>query len=111
MWLSLLVATLLLPAVVDCFASEAASAQTMPCCGESNCAPGHENKACISTTLPTDASQPVPEMRVSIPAPVVGALSHAEDDLDATVFKWIAFPNLIRHSPPDLYTLHLAFLI
>ena len=105
-------AALLLPAVVGCFIASSAQAQTMECCDQKACARGHQKQTCLSTTAPTGSSQAGPERRASVDTPLVGmgTVLPVTPENGASP----AFPQAERapqHSPPDLYTIHLALLI
>jgi hypothetical protein len=106
------VAALLLPAVAGCLMPAAAQAQTMDCCAKLNCARGHEKRTCFSTTAPTSSSQSAPESRTSLSAPLltVTDVPHMLASSSQT-FGSILRADAPQHSPPDLYTLHLALLI
>ena len=111
-WISLVAAALVLPAVVDCFASQPTNGQRMHCCDESNCAPGHQTRTCVSSTVPTDAAQSVPEVRASVIAPFTSASSQQiANDSNSTAATLIQLANAIKGSPPNLYSLHLVLLI
>lgn len=107
-----IVAGLMLPAVVGCLAPNAAQAQTMECCAQLECAQGHQGRVCFSTTSPAGGSQATPELRASLGAPSLDAISSLpvstlhQADLGSSGAS--AAP---QHSPLDLYTVHLALLI
>jgi hypothetical protein len=104
---------LLLPGIADCLTSAgAADAQTMRCCTQVSCAPGHQKQACFATTAPADGSRTAPEGRTSLVAPSVAAYLHAPAEaLIVVAFSSAGAADAPQHSPPELYTLHLALLI
>lgn len=104
---------LLLPAVSDCLLSAAAmDTQTMRCCAQLDCAPGHLKQTCFSTTPPADGSRTAPEGRTSLAAPSVAAdLQPPAEELIVLAFSPTGVADAPQHSPPELYTLHLALLI
>jgi hypothetical protein len=107
-----IVAGLMLPAVVGCLVPNAAQAQTMQCCAQLACARGHQEQACFSTTAPTGSSQSTPELRTSLMAPAFAAsVSLLPVVSDAAAFGSPGVAEAPQHSPPELYTLHLALLI
>jgi hypothetical protein len=106
------VVSLLLPATVVCLLPNMAQAQTMECCGQLGCPLGHRSKICQSTTAPTGSWQALPQLHDSLDAPswapdaAVPSTPHS-----AAAFIWADAAPAPEHSPPDLYTLHLALLI
>ena len=106
-----IVAGLMLPAVVGCLMPSAAQAQAMQCCAQLTCARGHQKQTCTSTTAPTGSSQLAPELRASVPAPVFATGMFAPSEAqNATAFGSASAAEAPQHSPPELYTLHLALL-
>jgi hypothetical protein len=107
-----IVAGLLLPAVVGCLAPSAAEAQTMQCCAQLTCAHGHEMPTCFSATAPTGSSQSTPERGASLVTPSFAAgMPLAPGAPDAAALGSASVVQAPQHSPPKLYTLHLALLI
>jgi len=107
-----IVAGLMLPAVVGCLMPSAARAQTMECCAQSACARSHQKQTCFSTTAPTGNLQSNPELRVSVMAPSVSTDACVPSQArKAAAFAEAAVASVPKHSPPELYTLHLALLI
>jgi hypothetical protein len=107
-----IVVGLMLPAVIGCLAPAATQAQTMTCCAQLSCAQGHQKQACFSTTAPTGSSQSTPELRASLIAPLLTAdVSAPLQAQDAAAFGAAHAADAPQHSPPELYTLHLALLI
>jgi hypothetical protein len=107
-----IVAGLILPAVLGCLMPAAAQAQTMQCCVQLTCVQGHQMQACCSTMAPTDSSQSTPQLRVSLTAPVLPTDARVSSEVqNAVAFGSAAVTSTPQHSPPELYTLHLALLI
>lgn len=106
------VAGLILPAVVGCLMPSAARAQTMECCAQLSCTQGHQKQTCFSTTAPTGSLQTAPQARVSLemPALVTGAAAPVPPR-DVAAGGSTEAAEASQHSPPELYTLHLALLI
>lgn len=103
---------LLLPAISDCLTLAAADAHTMQCCAQSSCAPGHQKQTCFSTTAPLQGSRTAPEARTSLTAPSLTADLHAPaENQIVAAFSAAGVAEAPQHSPPELYTLHLALLI
>lgn len=103
---------LLLPAVADCLLAATVEAQTMQCCAQSSCAPGHQKQTCVSTPAPGDGARTAPEARTSLAAPSVTVDAHPSAiDLTVTNFTASSITGAPQHSPPELYTLNSALLI
>jgi hypothetical protein len=103
---------LLLPRFADCLNSATADAQTMACCAQLNCAPGHQKLACFSNTPPAEGSQSAPVVRITLATPSVAAdFNPPAEALIVVAFGSTGVAAAPQHSPPDLYTLHLALLI
>ena len=104
---------LMFPAISACLTS-AADARAMQCCTHLTCAPGHLKPACFSTTAPADSSQSGPEVRTSLAAPLVAATADfypVPEEIRTAAFSSAGAAEAPQHSPPELYTLHLALLI
>ena len=107
-----LAAALLLPAIADCLIQAAQDAHAMHCCTHLSCAPGNLEQACYPTTAPAGGSQSAPEVRTSLVAPSVSAdLDAPAEALTVVAFGSADAADAPQHSPPELYTLHLALLI
>ena len=107
-----IVAGLMLPAVLGCLMPSAAQTQTMECCAQSACARGHQKQTCFSTTAPPGSSQSAPELRASLMAPSVATgVAAPSEARNAAAFGSVGAEDAPQHSPPDLYTIHLALLI
>lgn len=109
---SSIVTSLLLSAVAGCLLPNVAQAQTMECCAQLSCAQGYQEQACFSTTAPTGNWRTTPQPRASLVAPSFATDAAAPAaPLDATASSSIEAAEAPQHSPPELYTLHLALLI
>ena len=84
----------------------------MQCCTQLHCSQGHEKQSCVSTVPPSGNSQNSPEIRASLEAPAAIVAPRA---IAAELSTWDFAPadaaETSQHSPPELYTLHLALLI
>ena len=84
----------------------------MRCCAQLSCAPGHQKQTCFSTTAPADGLPSVPEVRASLSAPSVTVdLNPPAIELVVMAFSSTGVADAPQHSPPELYSLHLALLI
>jgi hypothetical protein len=107
-----IVVGLMLPAVVGCLVTSATQAQAAECCAQVNCARGQQKQTCFSTTAPTGSSQSTPELRISLMAPAIATgMSLPPTARDAAAFSSAGIADAPQHSPPELYTLHLALLL
>jgi len=103
---------LLLPGVADCLISATQDAQAMRCCAQLSCVPGRQKTACFATTAWSGGSQSAPEVRTTIAAPWVAAdFNTPAEALMVVAFSSNGVADAPQHSPPELYTLHLALLI
>jgi len=103
---------LLLPAVAGCLTPAAQDAQAMRCCAQLSCAPSHQKQTCYAATAPAGGSQSAPEIRTSLVAPSVTAdIYRSAAELILAPFASTGVADAPQHSPPELYTLHLALLI
>ena len=102
---------LMFPAISACLTS-AAGARAMQCCAYSTCAPEPQKKPCFATAASAGGSQTAPEARASLVAPSFAAdLPPRAEELSAVAFSSAGVADAPQHSPPALYTLHLALLI
>ena len=103
---------LLLPGVADCLISATQDAQAMRCCAQLSCVPGRQKTACFATTASSGSSQSAPEVRTALAAPSIAAdFNPPAETLIVVAFGSTGVADAPQHSPPDLYTLHLALLI
>jgi hypothetical protein len=108
----LVVAALLLLAISGCLISATSNAQAVQCCAQLTCAPGQQTEQCFASTAPGDGLQTAPEVRISLAAPSVTAdLRPPAEELTVAAFGSTGVTDAPQHSPPELYTLHLALLI
>jgi len=108
----LIVVALLLLAISGCLVSATSNARAVQCCAQLTCAPGEQTEQCFTSTAPGDGSQTVPEGRTSLAAPSVTAdLNPPAVGLILVAFSSASVADAAQHSPPALYTLHLALLI
>lgn len=108
----LVVAALLLLGISGCLISATSNAQAAQCCAQLSCAPGQQTPQCFASTAPGDGLQTVPEMRASLAAPSVTAdLNPPAEELAVVADRSAGVADASQHSPPELYTLHLALLI
>jgi len=108
----LVAAALLLLGFSGCLISATSNAQTVQCCAQLTCAPGQQTEQCFASTAPGDGPQSVPEGRASIAAPSFSAYVHPPAvEPVVMAFSSTGVADAPQHSPPELYTLHLALLI
>jgi hypothetical protein len=108
----LVVAVLLLLGISGCLISATSNAQAAQCCAQLTCTPGQQKPSCLATTAPSDGPQTVPVARTSLAAPSVTVdLNPPAAELVLTVDRSTSVADASQHSPPELYTLHLALLI
>jgi hypothetical protein len=106
-----IVAALVLPVLLGCLMPDAADAHTMPCCAESSCPSDHQ-QICFTSSAPSSGSPSTPELRAALaaPSPIADAVQPIAQDR-AQHLAWADTNDARLHSPPDLYTVHLALLI
>src|SRR5579862_7796511 len=103
---------MMLPAVLGCLVTGTAEAQSMRCCAAEMSCPQHQKQTCVSTTAPADNLQPIPPARVSLTAPSLVINEYPQvKDLTSAFFSSFRMDDAAEYSPPELYTLHSAFLI
>ena len=107
----LAVGALLLLQLSHCMPATA-SQQMRQCCGAMPCAPVNQSHDCCKTMVSSQTPQVLPVARVLFTPPAVATVRHLPS-IDIARFipdTWHTLEAL-RHSPPELYTLHLALLI
>jgi len=105
-------AALLLLGFSDCLTSATLNAQAMRCCAQLDCASGQQKLECFAIPAPGDGPQTVPEGRASLVAPSIAAVLHLPAvGLIQADSRLTGVVEASQHSPPELYTFHLALLI
>jgi hypothetical protein len=106
-----LATVLVAPLLLACLVA-AASAQGMPCCSGSSCAPGPGNRMCFWAAAPGSSYRSVPQDHCRLQAPSLSVVCAQMPLASAAIAKTaVAAAAASEESPPELYTLHLALLI
>jgi hypothetical protein len=112
LFLMLMVGTLLLLQFADCMAAVSQDQRAMQCCGTSACTPANQSHGCCKTMTSTEMPRVLVKARVSLDAPSVAVVEHAQ------VFETAQFTPPIspafepqQYFPPELYTLYGSLLI
>jgi hypothetical protein len=110
--LLVMVASALLLQFGDCMSALALDRQSMQCCGSMPCTPANHGQDCCKKMASALVPNMLPARHASLHGPAVGTIEYPLmlEIVRSTPAPTVAV-NAQQHSPPDLYTLNVSFLI
>jgi hypothetical protein len=96
----------------DCMSALTSHQQSMQCCGSMPCTPVNHGQDCCKKMASAQVPNMLPAKHASLRGPTVGTIEYPE--MLEIIRSTPALPVTVsaqQHSPPDLYTLNVSFLI
>ena len=95
-----------------CMSAPVAEQQDMQCCHSKPCTPVNHGKDCGKIVSVGQASSVLPAQLVSLHGPAIASVEYPRTtEIPGPNSLPPAAVNAQQHSPPELYTLHVSFLI
>jgi hypothetical protein len=112
LFLVLAACAVLLLQATDCASAMTPDQQSMKCCGSMPCSPTNKTQGCCKTMISAPVPSVIVKARVSVSAPpVVSVLCASATEIVRRNSVPPATLEVLKDSPPELYTLHSALLI
>lgn len=106
-------AAILFLQVQSCMSAETPNEQNMQCCKSMPCTPMNKGQGCCKNMVSPKAPNMLPTHHESLQPPGVASVEYFQ--AMNPVFRTISHPSepvvVQQHSPPELYKIHLSFLI